>query len=120
LFRNKKFENINFPDLTPYRLLEHKTGEKGLVDVLVPRFRSKFGQKWIQPRLKQKYIRANLDEIGSAIWLEINGERTIHEIAKIADDKFGDEIRPVYNRLAIFMKKLYQNGFIYFKELNQR
>lgn len=117
LFKSKN-NTVNLLELTPARNYGHQTNEDGLVDVLVPRFKSSIMKSFI-PKSKSPFIRANLDEIGSAIWLLIDGERKVDEIAKLAEDKFADKIQPVYDRLNVFLTQLHNNGFIYFKELKK-
>lgn len=115
----EEIKQINYLELTPVRIHGFTEKEDGLVDVLVPRFRGKFTTKFIQPRLKSKHIKANLDEIGSAVWLAIDGSKSVLNISKDMEMKFGEKIAPVYERVTMFMTELYRNGFIYFKELKK-
>jgi hypothetical protein len=93
--------------------------EDGLVNVLVPRFKSDFMNKLL-PKKKSPYIRANLDELGSATWLMIDGKTNVLELAEKLNDKFGEKIEPANNRLTLFLSELYKNGFISFNELKER
>jgi hypothetical protein len=120
LFKKRKSEDINYLDLTPYRLYGHDLREDGLIDVLVPRFTDKFFGKFLQPSLKKPFIKANFDEIGSAVWLEINGERKVEEIIANLNEMFGDKIHPVFERVTLFLSQLHRNGFIKFHELKKR
>ncbi|MGE5479330.1 MAG: PqqD family protein [Chloroflexota bacterium] len=117
LAKKKKGEDINYLELTPNRLYEHELNEKGLIDVLVPRFTDKVFGKLLQPRLRNKYIKANLDALGSAAWELIDGKNNVDAIAATLRARFGEEIEPVYDRLTAFLTQLYKNGFINFKEL---
>jgi hypothetical protein len=71
------------------------------------------------PRGRSPYIRANLDEIGSKVWLLIDGKRKVGDIAIILKEELKEKVEPVYDRLYLFMNQLYQNGFIYFSELKK-
>lgn len=113
---SKKNSEMNFLELTPVANYNHEEQGEGLVNVLVPRFNDKVFGKLLQPRIKNKYIKANLDEIGSGAWLLIDGKRKVMDIADELSDKFGEKIEPAYNRVALFMSQLYQNGFIHFLE----
>jgi len=115
----KKKKDLNYLKLTPVRLHECKVKDDGLADVLVPKFNNKFARKHFSKFLKSPYIRANLDDKGSATWLLMDGETKVEEIAEELDEKFGEEIHPVTDRLIKFLNDLYRNGFITFKELKK-
>jgi len=114
----KKRKELNLLELTPVIIHKHQINEDGLVDVLVPRFKSKFMQRFI-PRGRSPYIRANLDEIGSKVWLLIDGKKKVGDIAIILKEELKEKVEPVYDRLYLFMNQLYQNGFIFFSELKK-
>ncbi|MBX3042552.1 MAG: PqqD family protein [Candidatus Kapabacteria bacterium] len=119
LFSKSKNTEMNYLDLTPYRKYNHSLKEDGLIDVLVPRFTDKILGKILQPKLKNPYIRANLDELGSAAWLEIDGKRKVGEIINLLDSSLGDKIQPAQQRVTLFLSYLHRNGFINFKEFNK-
>jgi hypothetical protein len=72
------------------------------------------------PKKKSPYIRANLDELGSAAWLMLDGNTNVIKIGEQLVEKFGEDIEPVNNRLTLFLSELYKNGFISFNELKER
>jgi len=121
MFKKKKnkFENLNYLELTPIANYTYEKRDNGLVNVLVPRFTDKFLGKYLQPRLKNKYIKANLDDIGTATWLLINGNNKVHQIASDLSEQFGEKIHPVNERLTQFLTQLYQAGFITFTEIKK-
>ncbi|HPI21190.1 MAG TPA: PqqD family protein [Candidatus Kapabacteria bacterium] len=121
MFKNKKnkFENLNYLELTPIANYTYEKKDSGLINVLVPRFTDKFLGKYLQPRLKNKYIKANLDDIGTATWLLINGNNKVHQIANDLNEQFGEKIHPVNERLTQFLTQLYQAGFITFTEIKK-
>ena len=113
-----KPQAIDIFELTPIARYEHRINANGLVDVLVPRFKNKLMQRFI-PKSRSPYIFANLDEIGSEVWKQIDGKRQVGEIAKCLDEILGEKIAPVNSRLTLFIQQLHNNGFIYFKELSE-
>ncbi len=120
LFKNKKdSENLNLYEMTPLRNYTHQENDNGLIDVLVPRFTDKFFGKLLMPRLKNKYIKANLDEIGTQTWFLIDGNTQVSEICEKLQSKFGEAIEPAADRLTLFIQQLYRNGFITFKEIRK-
>lgn len=106
--------------MTPFAIYSHEINSEGKIDVLVPRFSDKVFGKLLQPRLKNKYIKANLDEFGSATWQFINGSNSVTRIGELLTEKFGEKIQPVYDRLTLFLTQLYNAGFISFKELERK
>lgn len=63
---------------------------------------------------RPKTTTLELDEIGSAVWNLINGERNVYEIGQKLKEKFGDEVEPLYERLIMFIRYLNRRGWIYF------
>lgn len=119
-FKKKNaFEGLNYLELTPIRKCEHIEKETGLIDVLVPRFTDKFFGKILQPKMKNKFIKANLDDIGTQTWLLIDGTNQVFQIADSLSEQFGERVEPSHDRLIAFLNQLYRNDFIYFKELKK-
>ena len=54
----------------------------------------------------------HLEPIGSFIWQQIDGKRTVYEIGLLLREAFGDEAEPLYERLAVYMKQLEGNGLV--------
>lgn len=63
---------------------------------------------------KPKISYIHLEEFGSFIWLQIDGERNITEIGRLVRSQFGKSAEPLYERLAQYIKTLNSNGFIDF------
>ena len=119
LFGKRQKDVLNYLELTPYRKYDHNLKEDGLIDVLVPRFSDRILGKLLQPRLKNPFIRANLDELGSATWLEIDGKSRVGEIISTLEKNLGDKVHPSQQRITLFLSYLHRNGFINFKEFNK-
>lgn len=66
---------------------------------------------------KPKISYIHLDEFGSFIWQNIDGERDITEIGKTVKEHFGDKAEPLYERLAKYFQILASYGFIIFKNI---
>lgn len=115
--KNNK-EEYNLLELTPIRNFEHETNDKGLINILVPKFKNSFLKRLI-PSSKSQFIRANLDELGTCTWLAMDGSNNVSKIADIVREKFGIKAEPIFDRLKVFMLQLERNGFIYFKELKR-
>lgn len=114
--RRKIFKTTSLLELTPFRKIEHEVSENGLVVLLYPKFRHNKVSRFMLGN-KSPYIRLNLDEIGSASWLMIDGNKNIRIIADELSDQMGEKVQPVHDRLGKFLSQLYNNKFISFKEL---
>jgi hypothetical protein len=113
----KHKSGLNYLEMHPFRNYDFEFREEGLVDVLVPRFTSKFAKKFVLPRMKNPYIRANLDEMGSFLWLNIDGKTNVAALVKKMEERFGDLVQPATERVLLFLTQLYKAGFINFYEL---
>jgi len=115
-----KQPDVNLLDLVPRRIVEHEIDEARLVTVLMPRFKNRLLKRLFESRHKSPFIRINLDEIGSEVWLLCDGRRNIGEIAVSMKEKFQERIEPCNDRLAVFFKQLEQAHFISYTNLEER
>ena len=65
---------------------------------------------------KPKISYIHLDENGSFVWLQIDGETDIIAIGKKVEAHFGEKSHPLYERLSQFFRTLDSYGFIAWKE----
>jgi len=116
LLRRKSKQNteVNLWELIPIRKFEFEKSENELVTILIPKFTNKFLVQHLMPRLKYPFIKIKLDEIGSAVWNEIDGKKKVGEIADILEKKFGEKIQPIEERLSKFFTQLKLHQFIDF------
>ena len=68
----------------------------------------------IAKKPKVSYI--HLDENGSFVWKQIDGERDLIEIGKLVEEHFGEKANPVYERLVKYFAMLESMGFITFRK----
>jgi hypothetical protein len=115
--RRKVLKKANYLDLTPICAKKHLIGDDEKVTVLIPKFTNKFVVERIVPKLKHPDMKLNLDEIGSAVWLLMDGKKKVKEIALELSQKFGDKIQPVDERLTKFLTQLYEQRLITFDEI---
>ena len=72
-------------------------------------------------RLAQKFFHTprvshiKLDEYGSFLWKELDGRRTVGQLAQRMKEQFGDKAEPLYDRLVHYMQILHNNKFILFQ-----
>lgn len=114
----KKKNKQNFLDFVPIAKIGFEVDEDtGLIALLIPRFKSEFAQKYLIPKKKSKFIRANLDEYGSFIYQKIDGKRNVFEISNLMKDEFGDQVEPVFDRVSKFLGNLFRYKLIEFQKI---
>lgn len=97
---------INLYELRPVRTVRSETGADGKVALLVPRFYNKLLVRFLVPRLKSPDVRLRLDEIGSFVWQQCDGEATVQDIAERAQQQFGGDAETMAARVAEFVAQL--------------
>jgi hypothetical protein len=118
--RRKILKNVNYLEITPYRIHSEEVDENGLVTVLIPKFKRKIAVNALTRLGKPLIIRIKLDEFGSETWLQLNGRQNVSAISKKLIQKFGEKIQPVEERLTRFLTNLYLQGFISFNEIKAK
>lgn len=111
----KNKESQNLLELIPSKLCESIV-EEGKEFVLLPKFPSKFGRKFLMPIFKNPFVKVELDEIGRFIWSLVDGKKDIYEISELAKEHFGDKIEPVYERVGKFFSMMKMSSIVEFKD----
>ncbi len=65
---------------------------------------------------KPKVSYIHLDEFGSFVWQQIDGQKDITLIGKAVDEQFGEKAHPLYERLVKYFEILKSYSFITFKD----
>ena len=76
--------------------------------------------KYVLPRLKSPHFKVQLDEFGSFVWKQCDGEKTVEQIGQELKNKFQGDIDPVYERLAVFIQSLARYKFIEFENYDPK
>lgn len=111
----KKKEKRNILEMVPVRNYEWEEKEK--VSVLVPRFRSRLGQRFCKLIKKESTYKVNLDERSSDAWKLSNGKRTVLEIARELERKYGEKVEPANVRVAELFQIMESNKLIMYKNI---
>jgi len=119
LRKNKKKDRRpteqEFLRFIPERIdIEWEEDKKGIVKLKVPKFKSNFGKSFCRLIKKQNYFEANLDELGSIVWKNCDGRKTVEDILRILEKKFSDE-KDINQRFYLFLQQLQNLGYIIFK-----
>jgi hypothetical protein len=118
----KKRREANLLDLVPERIGDFETSEDGFVTLLMPRFRNRFMRRLVEPRLapERRRFKLKLDDIGTEVWLLIDGKRSVRDIAQSLRERFGERIEnQCYERLGTFFQQLERGRFISYANLEE-
>lgn len=107
----------NLLDLVPCRSpkFNSEIDEKGMATIFVENkglFNFIAQKLFGKPRISQ----IHLEEFGSFIWQQIDGNRTVNEIGELVHQQFGEKADPLYPRLSMYIKTLVSHGFIELQE----
>ena len=115
----KKKKNViesNYLEKIPLRndTLKWQTDDEDKIVLLIENigFFNRMAQKLFK---KPPVTYVHLDDMGSFVWPLIDGERNIIELGKAVDEHFGDNAKPLYERLAKFFQILDSYKFIKWK-----
>lgn len=86
--------------------VEYEVNEDGIVTILEKQEHKI--QKFFR-KLKFKipmYKKIELDEYSSAVFVQIDGVKTVKEIGENLEVKFGEKVHPLYERLLLFLNHI--------------
>jgi len=106
----------NFLEFVPIKKFNWRISEEtNKVIVERPKFDNSLLKKYLVPYLKKPHFDVKLDEFGSYVWQQIDGEKTVYEISNNLKNEFGEKVEPIYDRVSQFIKHLQQQRFINYK-----
>ncbi len=85
--------------------------DEGLVSITIPRFNKKWMAKLFFPKNKKNEILVDFDANGTAVWLQIDGKKSIKEIIAALNEIAKSE-KDYNNRVVLFLQNIYRSGFI--------
>jgi len=120
MFHRQKKNNLsdkNYLELIPVKFHSFEVDDKGLVTIILPKFKSEALKKTLVKMMKYPNRKIKFDAFGSETWLQINGENSVGSIGQKLVEKFGENIHPVEERLTKFLTQLYEHKFISFNNI---
>ena len=110
----------NYLDYVPVKNpeIEYETAENGRVTLFIEwkGFHNRIAQKFFhRPRISD----IKMDELGSFVWLAIDGEKDVHQLSKEFDEKFPKKEKSL-SRLIKFLEILRDNNLIRWKGEKKR
>jgi len=118
--RRKILKKANVLELHPVRNHDHVFTKEGNICLIVPKFKKKWLRDFMIAGTKKKNFSIYLDELGTATWLEIDGEKNVQEICNKLQNKFPEKLSPeeeAIDRTSKFLFQLYEQRYITFNEL---
>lgn len=91
--------------MVPVIVAGHEMSDNGKVDIRIPKFRNEKFARWFIPRRKSLYHTLHLDELGSRVWIKIDGKKDIKEICNSPDFMHEDDRN---ERIGRFITQLYE------------
>lgn len=80
-----------------------------VVDMENTGFTNRVAQRFFK---QPKVSHITLEGMGSFIFRQIDGVRSVYDIGAVLKEEYKDEAEPLYERLSVYMKQLETNGFI--------
>lgn len=90
--------------------LEYRIDKTGYV-VVVEKQRHKLQEfcRKLKMRIPEERT-ITMDEFGSFVFQQIDGRKTVRQIGEILEAQYGDRVKPLYERLSLFMEMLEQRS----------
>ena len=106
----------NFVDYIPKHnsLYEYRENEQGNIEV-------KMINRGLFNRIAQIFFRRpkvswiELPGMGSFVWRQMDGKKTVYEIGQEMKKAYGDEVEPLYEKLCTYIKSLHNMCFIVYE-----
>lgn len=113
--RKKEESQINYLDLIPEKsekLRWHRDlKERVVLEVENTGLMNTIAQKLFN---KPRFTKVHLDANGSFIWSQIDGEKTVEDIAQLVKKEFGEAAEPLYPRIVKYFQIVESYHFIKF------
>ena len=95
-----------FLQFRPKRLdFEWSTNDEGLVRIKVPKFQSNLGKSFCKLVRKKDTFTANFDKLGTIVWKNCDGKKTVKKILEIVEKEFPKE-ENIDQRLFLFLYQM--------------
>lgn len=116
--KKKKENYLDFvPICNPLHTWEVNEKQLVVVHIVHQGIYHKIAQKFFK---RPKISHISLDVYGSFVWQQMDGRKTIFEIANAVKEQFGEDAEPVIQRVVRFFQILYQNKFIGYVKQKKR
>jgi hypothetical protein len=118
--RRTILKNTSALDLIPIRIHDHTINDDGTATILVPKFKNEKFARFFIPANKSIYISIKLDDLGTAVWLAIDGKKDTSIICDELTQLFGERLSSAQERVVKFLSGLYYNKHISFLQIEEQ
>lgn len=116
--RRNILKKLNYLEAVPVAIVGHENDDKDMVILMVPKFSNlKFNDFMFRNR--SKHFKIHLDELGTAVWKQINGIRNVNEIISNLNTGREQPVAEAETRVTKFLTMLYEARYISFRELEE-
>jgi hypothetical protein len=84
---------------------EWSINSKGLVEIKVPKFKGNLGKSFCKIIRRENIFTANMDKIGSLVWKNCDGNKTVKQVLQIIKKEFPEE-KNIDQRLFSFIQQM--------------
>jgi len=86
---------------------------EGFIEIKVPKFQSNIGKSFCKLIKKDEHFIAKMDKIGTIVWKNADGIKTVSEILEMLKKEFPDE-KDIDQRLFLFLQQIKSLNYIYY------
>ncbi len=104
-------------DLHPLVLVNYEVDSDNRVKIFIPKFKNVILVSILKKFNRKNYYTVKLDELGSKVWINIDGVKTIEEICNIVKKDINTNDENFEERIVKFFFILYKQKAISFKEI---
>ena len=98
----------------PFRAeYEWSSSREGFVEIKVPKFTSKLGKSFCKVIKKENIFTAKMDKMGSIVWNNCDGKKTVKDILELIKKEFPDE-KNINQRLYLFIQQMRNLNYLYY------
>lgn len=96
----------------PRRLdFEWTEDTEGLIEIKVPKFNGNFGKSFLKLIRKDNTLIGSLDKMGSVVWKNCDGKKTVKQILGILEKEFPNQ-KELDQRLFLFIQQMGSLNYI--------
>jgi len=114
-FSGPDLKGVDLMTLIPVRRMAwEEDSESGRIRLLTPRYAGFLTGRLLQPRLSEakKFIRIPLEDRGSYLWRQIDGQIALGGIVRRFVEDFPDDTQDAAERIAAYFYQMSDNKFI--------
>ncbi len=104
--------SLDFLALEPRRLLEWEMDSQSRAVLLRPKFGSGLLGRILLTWFGPSHYRIRLDEVGTAVWVCLDGETALATVLSELKKKFGSRVEPAEERLQTFVDDMIHRKLI--------